>query len=132
VKTLLVIAVAAAAVVGLAYIGGFFNREAKKAGAGVTSLVIGVPGQATAVQVQSDLRQASTAAEAYRSETGGYVSMTIDGLRAYDSSLSPKLQLARADAAGYCIFETATTTQGQETYNVRGGVGAVAVSQGGC
>src|SRR5215212_12118553 len=110
-KTLLVIAVAAAAVVGFAYIGGFFNREAEKAGAGVTSLAIGVPGQATAVQVQSDLRQASTTAEAYRSETGGYASMTIDGLRAYDSSLSPKLQLARADSSGYCISETAATTQ---------------------
>ena len=131
-KTLLVIAVAAAAAVGFAYIGGFFNREAEKAGAGVTSLVIGVPGQATATQVESDLRQASAAAEAYRTEHGGYAAMTIGGLRAYDPGLSGDLQLERADSAAYCIFETATTTQGAATYNVRGGVGAVAVSQGGC
>jgi hypothetical protein len=132
VKTLLVIAVAAAAIVGFAYIGGFFNREAKKAGAGVTSLAIGVPGRATAVQVQSDLQQASAAAESYRAEHGGYAAMTIAALRAYDAGLSADLQLERADSAGYCIFETAATTQGEETYNVRGGVGAGAVSQGGC
>lgn len=131
-KTLLVIAVAAAAVVGFAYIGGFFNREAEQAGAGVTSLVIGVPGQATATQVESDLRQASAAAEAYRVEHDGYAAMTIDGLRAYDAGLSANLQLARADSAGYCMFATATTTQGSATYNVRGGVAAIAVSQGGC
>jgi hypothetical protein len=132
VKTLLVIAVAAAAIVGFAYIGGFFNREAKRAGAGVTSLAIGVPGQATAVKVQSDLQQAGAAAEAYRAEHGDYATITISGLRAYDAGLSGDLQLARADSAGYCIFERATTTQGEATYNVRGGVGAVTVSQGGC
>ena len=131
-KTLLVIVVGALAVVAFAYLGGFFNREAEQAGAGVTSLVIGVPGQATATQVESDLRQASAAAEAYRAEHGGYAAMTISGLRAYDAGLSGSLQLGRADLAGYCIFETATTTQGAAAYNVRGGVGAVAVSQGGC
>jgi hypothetical protein len=132
VKTLLVIALGALAVVGFAYLGGFFDREAEKAGAGVTSLVIGVPGQATAVQVESELRQASAAAEAYRVEHDGYAAMTVDGLRAYDAGLSANLQLARADSAGYCIFETTTTTQGSATYNVRGGDAAVAVSQGGC
>jgi hypothetical protein len=132
VKVLLVIVLGAVAVAGFAYLGGFFDHEAEKAGAGMTSLVIGVPGQATAVQVESDLRQASAAAEAYRVEHDGYASMTIDGLRAYDGGLSANLQLARADSAGYCMFETATATQGSATYSVRGGVAAVAVSQGGC
>ena len=131
-KTLLVLAVAAAAIAGFAYLGGFFNREAERVGAGVTSLVIGVPGRATAVQVESDLRQASAAAEAYRGEHGGYAGMTIGGLRAYDAGVSGNLQLQRADSAGYCILETAVTTQGQVTYNVRGGLGTVAVAEGGC
>ena len=131
-KTLLVIVVGVLAAAGFAYVGGFFDRAAQKAGAGVTSLVVGVPGQATAVQVESDLRQASAAAEAYRVEHDGYAAMTIDGLRAYDAGLSANLQLARADSAGYCMFATATTTQGSATYNVRGGVAAIAVSQGGC
>jgi hypothetical protein len=132
VKTLLVIVVSALAVAGFAYLGGFFNREADKAGAGVTSLAIGIPGQATAVQVESDLRQGSAAAEAYRVEHDGYAAMTIAGLRAYDAGLSANLELARADSASYCMFETATTTQGAVTYNIRGGVAAAAVSQGGC
>ena len=131
-KTLLVIVLGALAVAGFAYLGGFFNREAEKAGAGVTSLAIGIPAQATAVQVESDLRQASAAAEAYRAEHDGYAAMTIDGLRVYDAGLSANLQLARADSAGYCIFETSTTTRGAATYSVRGGVGTAAVTQGGC
>ena len=131
-KTLLVVVVGAIAVAGFAYVGGFFNREAEKAGTGVTSLAIGVPAQATAVQVESDLRAASAAAEAYRSEHGGYAGMTIDGLRAFDASLSGNLELERADSAAYCILETAATTTGEVTYSAHGSLGSVAVAEGGC
>ena len=131
-KALLLFVVAAIAVVGFAYIGGFFNREAEKAGAGVTSLAIGVPSQATAVQVQSDVQAAVAAAQAYHAEHGGYAGMTITGLRAYDASLSGNLQLERADSAAYCIFETATTTTGEVTYSAHGSIGSAAVAAGGC
>jgi hypothetical protein len=126
------VVVGALAVLAFVVFGGVLERGGDEAETGVTSLAIGIPSQAAVVQAQSDLRRAIAAAEAFRTEHGGYAGMTIDALRGYDTTLASNVQLARADSSGYCVFETVTTTGGSATYSARGGAGSAAVVAGGC
>ncbi|MFN8222430.1 MAG: hypothetical protein U0R50_04175 [Gaiellales bacterium] len=51
----------------------------------------------------SDLLATVPAVEAFRADHGTYTGMTLDGLRTIEATISPYVEIRRADDTGYCV-----------------------------
>jgi len=90
-------------------------------------LTSSIPASAAAAAADSSLRSALFAANAYFVENNTYAGMTADELRAkYDTGLAPGIEVASADASGFCIEIEIRDT----TYSYRDDNGSVAPGSG--
>jgi hypothetical protein len=97
-----VVALAAAAIGGFILFAG---RSADQA----THEVLTLPDVAATAAAQADVSAALPAIQAYATEHGGYVGVTIDSLRQLSPGLDPSISLHDLTATSYCVQSTVRT-----------------------